>query len=75
MYSANYTLFRTGDIITETQCAEKWDLWFGYPETMIDTFVQSSNIDDANNYLESKSIPWRVSATAVVGDIRQWTIA
>ena len=34
MYTANYTLFKSGDIITEHECAEKWDLWFGYPESL-----------------------------------------
>ena len=75
MYSANYILFKSGDIITEHECAEKWDLWFGYPESLSTDFISKTTVSEANTYLESIEIPWRVTAVNVVDGVRQWTIA
>jgi len=75
VFSANYTLLKSGDIITELQCLEKHDLWFGYPDSMATDFITKTTTSDSNSYLELIQLPWRVSATNVVDGVRQWTIA
>jgi hypothetical protein len=75
VFSANYTLFKSGDIITESQCLNNHDLWFGYPDSMASTFITKVTVSATNTYLEEIHIPWRVTAVNVVSGVRQWTIA
>ena len=75
VWSANYSLFKTGTIISENQVTRNWDVWFGYPETIIDPFINSESVADANAYLEEIRLPWRVSTFNVVDGVKQWTVA
>jgi len=75
VYSADFKSFNTGDIITESQALENWDLWFGYPYGLAETFVMKTTVVNANKFLENFQIPWRVSAVNVVDGTIQWTIA
>ena len=75
VFSANYSLFKSGQIITENQVQKNWDLWFGYPETIITDFLTSTTAEQANEYLETIQVPWRVSAVNIVEGVTQWTIA
>ena len=75
VWTANYTLFKSGDIITEDQVREKWALWFGYPESLIDVFLIADGVDKTNAYLELIQVPWRVSGINTISGVKQWTIA
>jgi len=75
VFSANYSLFKSGQIITENQVQKNWDLWFGYPETIITDFLTSTTVEQANEYLKNIQVPWRVSAVNIVEGVTQWTIA
>lgn len=75
VWTANYTLFKSGDIITEHDCVEKWDLWFGYPESLSTDFISKTTVSAANTYLETIQLPWRVSKINTVSGVKQWTIA
>jgi len=75
VWTANYTLFKSGDIITEAQVREEWALWFGYPESLIDVFLIADGVDKTNAYLELIQVPWRVSGINTVSSVKQWTIA
>ena len=75
IWTANYTLFKSGDIITESQIRTKWSLWFGHPQSLIDVFLIASGVDKTNKYLSDIGIPWRVSDINIVDGVKQWTIA
>ena len=75
VFSANYSLFKSGQIITENQVQKNWDLWFGFPETIIDPFLSANTVVETNNYLEEIELPWRVSTLNIVDGVKQWTIA
>ena len=75
VYSADFKSFNSGDVITESQALENWDLWFGYPYGLAETFVMKTTVDDTNTFLNAFNIPWRVTAVNVVSGVRQWTIA
>ena len=75
VWTANYTLFQSGDIITESQVRKNWDMWFGYPESLIDVFLIANGVEKTNAYLELIQVPWRVSAINTVNGVKQWTIA
>jgi hypothetical protein len=75
VWTANYTLFKSGDIITEPQVRLEWDKWVGYPESLTTNFITKTSVSDANAYLESIELPWRISAINTVDSVRQWTIA
>mgnify|MGYP003149191906 CR=1 FL=1 len=75
IFSANHRLFKPGRIISETGVRSNWDLWFGYPETIIDTFLAATTVEESNDYLAEINIPWRVSAINIVDGAKQWTIA
>ena len=75
VFSANHKLFTPGRIITEVSVRESWDLWFGYPETIIEPFIEAVSVEESNDYLAEINIPWRVSAFNIVDGSKQWTIA
>jgi len=75
VWSANYSLFTSGQIITPVQIQEHWDLWFGHPSTIVDPFLNTNTVEESNNYLEEIQLPWRVSTLNIVDGIKQWTIA
>ena len=75
VYTTNFKAFNTGDVITESQALAKWDIWFGYPYGLAETFVMKTTVDDTNTFLNAFNIPWRVTAVNVVSGVRQWTIA
>ena len=75
VWSANYTLFKSGQIISANQVSQEWDKWFGYPETIIDPFLSATTVTETNDYLEEIQLPWRVSALNTVDGVKQWTIA
>tara|TARA_R110000744_G_scaffold215672_1_gene334467 strand:- start:499 stop:732 length:234 start_codon:yes stop_codon:yes gene_type:complete len=75
IFSANHRLFKPGQIISEAAIRASWDLWFGYPETIIEPFLDTTTVEESNTYLAEINIPWRVSAVNTVDGSKQWTIA
>ena len=74
-FTVNQSPFVGGEIITENTIREKWDTWFGHPESLIDIFLNTKKVETANRYLNDIGIPWRVSAINIVDGNTQWTIA
>jgi hypothetical protein len=75
IYTTNFNGFESGQIITNEDALAKWDLWFGYPYGLAETFVMKTTVEDQNKFLDNCNIPWRVSAVNVVKGVTQWTIA
>jgi len=75
VYTVNQTPFGGGEIITANQITENYHIWFGFPKSLIDIFLQTKKVETANRYLKDIGIPWRVSTINIVDGSTQWTIA
>ena len=74
-YTVNQSPFKGGEILTENNIRDNWDIYFGYPESLIDIFLNTRRVETANRYLKDIGIPWQVSAINIVDGNTQWTVA
>ena len=55
VYSADFKSFNSGDVITESEALENWDLWFGYPYGLAETFVMKTTVDDTCKLIQESA--------------------
>ena len=67
--------FRGGEIITPSQITANGNMWFGYPLSLADIFLNTRKVSTANKFLSDIKVPWRVSAVNIVDGVTQWTVA
>tara|TARA_R110001592_G_scaffold294056_1_gene563808 strand:- start:558 stop:788 length:231 start_codon:yes stop_codon:yes gene_type:complete len=75
IYTVNQSPFTGGEILTEASIRQNWGTWFGFPESLIDIFLNTRRVETANRYLKDIEITWRVSAINIVDGHTQWTVA